>query len=311
MTEVFFPNEFTTEKYTGEDPEVYPRAPNLSKIDVPIVSLVHVTHNREADEIECSKMFEAHKKFGKTREYNGRPCGDSYRPSIRHKGMFFQIYDYEAVFPDYYSWWGVHLQGEESSLPHEIEGELKALKSRGFKAFVPDYLKVRPHSFYGNHAFVCKLEILLKEYAKARKVEEGNICIRKGGTLRYEFEICYVLIVCSNNGEDKIALNDFKPLDHESDTFSACGFIGHNGKVVNPAEDLTFHARYNVSWSKHDLREKPDKYSHENVVFAFYFPQEGSSMRVEEYTKCVVDHRQFCTKKQPTEDGWLCPNDIP
>ena len=309
---MFFPNEFTTEKYTGEDPEVYPHAPNLSSIDVPIVSLVHVTHNREAAKIDRSKSFKARKKLGKTREGDGRSCGDSYRPTNPKKRKFFQIDDDEAVLPGYYSWWGVHLQGGESSLPHEIEEELKALKSRGFKAFVPDYLKVRPHSIYGNNAFVCKLEILLKEYAKARKVGERNICIRKGGTLRYEFEICYVLIVCSNNGEDKIALNDFKPLDHESDTFSACGFIGHDGKVVNPAEDLTFHARYNVSWSKHDLREKPDKYSHENVAFAFYFPQEGSFMRVEEYTKCIVDHRQeFCTKKQPTEDGWRCPNDIP
>ena len=206
----------------------------------------------------------------------------------------------------------MHLQGGESSLPHEIKRELQLLRSRGFQVYPPNYLKVNPGSRYGNCAFVCKFEDLVNAYANARKVKVGNVCIRKGGTLRYDFEICYVLIVCSNSGEDKRELDDFEPLDREPYPFSANGFIGHNGKVVNPAAVPTFHARYNISWSKHFSEEEPEYYSYENVAFAFYFPHKGSFMKVKEYTKCDVDHRQeFCNKLQPTEDDWLCPNDMP
>ena len=81
---MFFPNEFTPIDiiYMGKAPEEHPSAtPKLRGINVPIISLVHITHNREAAKIDCSKSFKARKKLGKTRDGDGRSFGDSYRPT--------------------------------------------------------------------------------------------------------------------------------------------------------------------------------------------------------------------------------------
>ena len=301
MTEVFFPNRFTVETYSGKAPDMFPNYPEeLNGISVPIEYLTHVTHDKEASEIRRDGHFEfkARKKFGKTRVYDGRPCGDSLRPSQESVGYFFQITDKDAVFPGYHSWWSVHLG--HTSLPHDIQGGLDRIKEEQLlTTYVPDYLKYYPSSRYGNHSFVCSFEGLLTAYAKARDVEIGNVCIRKGGTLRYELEICYVLIICTDNDEDKRELADFNPLQLESPLFDTNGLIA-DGNIQNPAAVATFYPQRNISWARHMKSNDPDRYSYENVAFAFYFPEDGSSMVVDRCATKEVGHN-FC---------WKCPNDI-
>ena len=293
---------------------MFPNYPEeLKGIAVPIECLTHVTHSKEASEIRQDGHFEfkARKKFGKTREWDGRSCGDSFRPSQESVG-YFQITDEDAVFPGYYSWWSVHLG--HTSLPHDIQGVLDRIKEEQLlKTFVPDYLNVNPHSRYGNHAFVCTFEHLLTAYANARNIGIGNICIRKGGTLRYKSEVCYVLIICTNNGKDRRELADFDPLQLKSPEFQTNGLIRADGSIRNPAAVATFNPRCIISWAKHIFKPKsadPDRYSYENVAFAFYFPQEQSFMKVDRCTESVVKHTR-CIKTQPTEDGdwkWKCPD---
>ena len=308
MTEVFFPNRFTVETYSGKAPDMFPNYPEeLNGISVPIEYLTHITHDKEASEICQDGHFEfkARKKFGKTIAYDGSPCGESFRPSQVSVG-YFQITDKDAVFPGYYSWWGVHLK--HTPLPHGIQGVLDRIKEeQRFTTFVPDYLNVNPHSHYGNHSFVCAFQGLLTAYAKARDVEIGNVCIRKGGTLRYELEICYVLIICTDRDGRELA--DFDPLQLKSPEFQTNGLIRADGSLENPAAIATFYPRCIISWAKHILSGNPDKYSYENVAFAFYFPEDGSSMVVDHCDTKEVGHN-FCIKTQPTIGGWKCPNDI-
>ena len=303
MTEVFFPNRFTVDKHSGKAPDMFPNYPEeLNGIAVPIECLTHVTHDKEASEIFQDGYFEfkARKKFGKTRAYDGSPCGESLRPSQVNVG-YFQITDKDAVFPGYYSWWGVHLK--HTPLPHAIQGVLDRIKEeQGFTTFVPDYLKVNPQSWYGNHAFVCNFEHLLTAYANARDIGIGNIYIRKGGTLRYELEICYVLIICTDNDEDRRELADFDPLQLKSPEFQTNGLIRADGCLEDPAAIANFYPRCIISWAAKTIKRT---YSYENVAFAFYFPEDGSSMVVVGDRK-IVDHNlhNLCIRKH----GRKCPN---
>ena len=295
---------------------MFPNYPEeLKGIAVPINHFTHITHDKEASEIICRDghfEFKARKKFGKTREWDGRPCGDSFRPSQVSVG-YFQITDRDAVFPGYYSWWSVHLK--HTPLPHDIQRGLDRIKEeQRFTTFVPDYLNVNPHSRYGNRSFVCNFEHLLTAYANARGIGIGNVYIRKGGTLRYELEICYVLIVCTDNDEDRRELADFDPLQLKSPEFQTNGLIRADGSLENPAAIATFYPRCIIWRAKHISKPKsadPDRYSYENVAFAFYFPEDGSSMMVDRCAKNEVSHN-FCIKKQPTEGSyvWKCPNAI-
>ena len=304
MTEVFFPNRFTVDERSGKAPDMFPDYPEeLNGISVPIEYLTHVTHDEKASEI-CQDEddyfeFKVRKKLGKTRVYyDGRSCGDSFRPSQVSVGYFFQITDRDAVFPGYYSWWSVYLG--YTPLPRGIQGVLDRIKEeQRFTTFVPDYLNVNPHSRYGNHAFVCRFEHLLTAYAKARHVAIDNIYIRKGGTLRYELEICYVLIICTDNDEDKRELADFDPLQLKSPEFQTNGLIRADGCLENPAAIANFYPRCIISWAAKMIKHT---YSYENVAFAFYFPEDGSSMVVVGDRK-IVDHN-LCIKKH----GQKCPN---
>ena len=126
---------------------MFPNYPEeLKGISVPINHFTHITHDKEASKIICRDghfEFKPRKKFGKTRERDGRSCGDSFRPSQEFVG-YFQITDKDAVFPGCYSWWSVYL--EHTQLPHAIQ---QVLKEEQFGViFVPDYLSVNPHSCY-------------------------------------------------------------------------------------------------------------------------------------------------------------------
>ena len=315
MTEVFFPNRFTVETHAGKAPDMFPNYPEeLNGIAVPIEYLIHVTHNTEASEIRQDGHFEfkARKKFGKTRVYDGRSCGDSFRPSQMSVG-YFQITDKDTVFPGNHSWWSVYFG--YTLLPSHIQKGLDRIqREHVLTTFVPDYLNENPSSRYGNHAFFCSFEGLLTAYANARDVGIGNVCIRKGGTLRYELEICYVLIICTNKDNDRRELADFSPLELKSPEFQTNGLITENGNIRNPAAVATFHLQRIISWAKHTGSDgKADKYSYENIAFSFYFPE--PSMVVEHCDNAPIGHN-FCIKTQPTTaEGvlrkvWKCPNEI-
>ena len=314
----------------------------LKDVKVPIFRLAHVTHDSEASEIRCDFEFKARKKYGKVLgAYDGRPCGESFRPSERrhHHGRYFQIKDHETVFPGYYSWWGIYPKYDDLTgdyiKPAEIRKDLDSLDhEKGLKAFVPSYIKSPPESIYGNHAFVSDFQHLLNSYAISRdklevkkvcirkgatsrgKLEVKNVCIRKGGTLRYFKEICYVLIVCIG-GDDDEALSDFMPLEIDSDQFHTNGLIDDSGKIVKDTAIPTFHPKRVMPWIKNKDKPEPERYSYETTAIAFYFPDKCCNMKLSrnECTQEEVFHnKKFCSKKQPPQESdkgknWKCPNE--
>ena len=296
--EVLFPNEFTQEHPTDDQfGDVYPSS---FPIEIPTDRLIHITHNAEARRIRREFKFTAHQKFGKELgAYDGRPCGESFKFNLE-KEKYDPIFPGVAVFPGFYSWWGIYPQ-------QDYEEITTTFKEEGISVYLSDYLKTPPESRYGNRAFSCKFSDLLSAYAESRGRSTHRICIRKGGTLRYTKEICYVLIICIDSCDDREALSAFDPLELESKLFKTNGLIDHSGKIIDATGIPTFSPEHIITWAN------GESYSYETVAFAFYFPQPARSIRVD--PECCfesrVEHKEdFCIKKQPDDGEMKCPNDI-
>ena len=283
--EVFYPNVFTYKHPWGDNPVAWPEDA-FKDMKVPIFELSHVTHNVEAHAIRRERyryVFNVNQKLGK--DY-----GESFQP---WRDKFVQILPHEAVFPGFYSWWGIH---PSQSFRDRIAGEVEVLDDDGgLKVYVPNYLKAEPESFYGNNAFISKFQDLLMVYGHSRGSD--NLYIRKGGTLQYFREICYVLIICT--GGDRKELEEFDPLTPKSPPFLANGLINERGKITDPTAIATFLPEYVVTWSVDKEEGEPGRYNYETVAFAFYFPNRDGSMQVVNCKKVSVSHRKdFCVKKQ-------------
>ena len=281
--EILFPSEFTREHPIG-DPWKDVSAPY--PIQVPFDTLTHITHDHEASKI-CKKFeFKAGPKIGKVLAYDGRPCGESFK-FVLQEGKYHKITSKELVFPGFYSWWSIE--------PHPVEISV-TLEGEGYD--VPDYLKTHPYSRYGNHAFSYKLSHLLTAYAESRDCSTSKICIRKGGTLRYKQEICYVLIICNDSDSP---LSAFEQIEPKSKLFHTNSLIDASGKIDVITAIPTFNPEHIIT----------SAFSYETLAFGFYFPQERF-MRVGPECCSVrgIGH-DYCIKKQPPPDGgkWKCPND--
>jgi hypothetical protein len=308
--EVLFPNQFTTKYPEGGDPILLDV---LSDTEVPIYNLVHVTHNDEYRNIRKNPaMYElkACQKFGKDFYHDkGMPRCGSYK-SIKDGAKFKRIGPDETVFPGFYSWWGIHPKRECTS---KIAAEIEDMKDEGGIAYVPNYLKEEPESFYGNRGFFCSFKNVLGSYAQSRHTETANVVLRKGGTLRYTQEICYVIIVSIS--EDEHILREFDPLLPKSGPFRTNGLINRNGQIQNPEAIPTFSPEHVVTWfvDKSEGSES-ETYSYETTAFAFYFPTEGCSMSMRRREICSevpFSHSEaFCSKKQWPPQGRQkrCPN---
>ena len=310
--EVLFPNQFTTIYPKGGDPIPLDV---LRDTEVPIYNLVHVTHNDDYRGIRKNPAmyeFKARKKFGKDFYHDkGMPRWGSYK-SIKDGAKFKRIVPEETVFPGFYSWWGIHPRRECTS---KIAVEIDRMKEVRKTAYVANYLKKEPESIYGNHGFVCSFKNVIGSYAQSRDTETANVVLRKGGTLRYTKEICYVIIV--SIGEDEHVLTEFDPLLPNSGPFRTKGLINRNGQILDPAAIPTFSPKRVVTWFVDNSEGLgPETYSYETTAFAFYFPSGDfeMTMRRDECTsEDVIHNKKKCVKKQPKGDGWkkqwLCPND--
>ena len=265
--EVLFPNEFIQIHPWGDNPR-----PLETQCHVMVKQLMHVTHNAKAENIASVDdifTFQAEKKFAKKYVYDGSPLGESYKSNPDHTS-FTYIRPNETIFPGCYSWWSI--------FPAEDER--------------------RPISPYGNQAFVCDFPHMLTAYAKSRKTDICNVCLRKGGTLRYKYEICYVLIICQCDDGD---IREFEPLELASNKFDSDGLIDKDGRILKATAVPTFH-----------LDSFIDNMHHEEVAIAFYFPK-TAIMNVESppaYCQKIRHSRCIKTCPPPGEQGpFKCPNE--
>ena len=276
--EVFYPNEFRRDRpqeIVGDWRNLYEggQQQNVKNIRFPIVRLAHVTHNAEADEIttDHSYQFKVAPKYGRS---NYRPDTGSYRwsPDIN---SFVPIDENTNLFQGNYSWWSLYVQECQYNLPHnhpntedcrstaQIARDLPQGDNGYPDYYVANYLKHPSESIYGNRVFNADFSDLLNAYVKSRNSRE--VFIKIGGTLRYRSEICFVLIVCTENDE-----LDFPALRTNNEYFETNGLINDDGRVINRNAIANFHPRHIIQWARED--GKTQSYSYITPAFAFYYP---------------------------------------
>ena len=286
---------------------------------IPIRELCHVTHDKEADMI-CSTLsdgyysFKPTQKLGKQYGDDRLPLGETYSFDQEQEN-FYEIprSPHLPVFPGYLSWWGVSVTRwyeEDNDHVNTFTSNIDQLESQGIHT--AKYLKTTPDSTYGNNSFRISFSSLLHSYKEARvgadqSITANPITLRVGGTLRYKYEICYVVIVSTE--QDSAQLVQY-PSVYGKHIFESNGVISQEGNIVDDSKFPEFKAQYIISSIK-DSYNWWHNFSWEGIAFAFYFPSEESELRckVQDVTRDTIQH-SFCTSRRKVPQGRLCPNEV-
>ena len=126
---------------------------------------------------------------------------------------------------DAYSWYNSgDACGQEFSLAVE--------DLRNERIFVSPFMSNPHESRYGDYGFVVGFKDLLKSYKQSRAdimdTADQAVCLLVGGTLRYRYEICYVVIVCTKHDQE---LQCYPSLYTQSDIFDHKGLVLLSGEV--------------------------------------------------------------------------------
>ena len=260
--------------------------------------LCHVTHEQPANEIsqENSFKFIPTSKVGKAGYgiFDGSPIGETYvicdptdQPPTEET-KYQRVRPAEEVFPGNYIWW---------SIDHNLSVPVRDIytPSETFSS----------SSRYGNIQFSGKVEEILGCY---QEVYGGNplphIQFRCGGTLRYKYEICYVVIVCTD--AHTLPEDEFLKMWEDHIKYTEDGRI----KSVN-LEVVIRNGIYEVR----SMQSPSKKYSWDTYAFGLYFPNEEKPLncpKSEKFKRSKIDHT-FCTKTQPDPDNgkkFTCPNEL-
>ena len=165
-------------------------------------------------------------------------------------------------------------------------------------------------SIYGNRAFSCKFRDLIQSYAASRRSDVSKICIRKGGTLRYKKEICYVLIICIGCDKDREELSEYGVLQQQrqfQEKFSGLT------NLLDDETTPTFNPEYIITSCAYI--SLVDHYTYETAAFAFYFPDKDGVLAIDRRfcSEAEIKHdKEWCIKTKPPPQGgkWICPNDL-
>ena len=169
--------------------------------------LKHITHSEEAKEIfssESTCTFKAYKKL----------WGEDYSYELHDDTRGGQYKQAGAdTLPGYFSWWSV--QFDEAAPPVENYQE----EEQGYKLILNpthSFQTLVECSVYGTVKFSIGFQNAMHSYKEAMKKqfpkEKVKIVLKKGGTLRYTWEICYTVIVCAVvDGKDPFPLCETIP----------------------------------------------------------------------------------------------------
>ena len=152
------------------------------------------------------------------------------------------------MLPGKYSWWGVSVEqwyasrSRESKQFQELERSLKS-----DKIFVVEYLQTNPPACpYGDRVFTVDLKDLLDCYVSSRTDlsddAQKKVKLLFAGTLRYQNEICYVIIVAMVSDDAELGI--FKSLHGAMDRFNHNGLIAANGELEDSSIIPKFAAKY-------------------------------------------------------------------
>lgn len=215
-----------------------------------VIKLCHITHNRNAEDIEQAEdyVFKPKSKNGKfLTTSDGSPLGETYILSgqpycdgeVQYK--YISPISRETVLPGYYIWWSIDLSDVYFYNIQYSKGEYP---SRPF---------ARPEaSMYGNNKFSCDISELIECYRNAYRVRSPDdapidVQFRCGGTLRYRYEICYVIIVC--DGQQASLPEDTYPVLHRDVAEYRDGRVFCTAKF----ENIVGYCRERYSWDTYAI----------------------------------------------------------
>lgn len=284
---------------------------SLQNFEVTVQTLHHVTHNKEFDEIYDSKRkvywLRSNQKTGKSGYQqplqDGSPFGHSFTANFNEEpnkmsGPYTYINPEEPILPGSYIWWGVSI--DEIHVPYVPPGYIAS----------PPFKK--PHdSPYGNNMIYGSLKDALVSYQESFQPNplHPRIELRFGGTLRYKFEVCHVVIVCAvYDGEDPPLSREDYPMWEGEDKIK---FDPYTNKVKR-VDEIKINIRNGIKWRA----DKKCGVSWDQIVFAFHFKDttqpmicQGFNHREVGHSKCTKTRHIFNPNSGKTE--WKCPNDCP
>ena len=331
--EVLIPNEFTPKQPWGSFPQdkwdelsdlgargqCYPECLLNSDADptthIPIYRVSHITHDEPANSIDSTLpqgyyTFKTRARLGKQGNLTwdeatsyGGALGETYKRIGKDRFEQLQRSEASPVFPGYLSWWGIDVKPfYEKQKGRRLNSHINDIKRKSY--YVPDYLKDKPSSMYGNNSYSITFPDLLTSYQTARDDKPGRkVQLKVGGTLLYKQEICYVVMV-GLEGDEELrsmpSIGDYKQFQHN-------GLINSEGVIINPHKTPNFKAFFIVSsWEN-------EKFNWEQLVFTLYFPkpEQKLSCQKELVQTSSVDHT-LCISTQPPPNGgkWVCPNKL-
>ena len=264
-----------------------------------------MTHNREATLIRSSietqqcYTFKPAAKLGKQYGDDRLPLGETYRHIERRIFSKVPHSQDDPVFPGYYCWWGL----STTEWYKECGENLLRSIARRPDVEVAEFAAFPPKSRYGNNAFTIGFRELLLSYKRSHTdIQEGRqIYLRVGGTLRYKYEVCYVVIVCLQQDH---SLDDLDTIDKQDITCIDHNGLVERGKVMDYRQTPDFKAKYIISSMQYQ------SFSWEQVVFALYYPSDDFRLycNKDKVTEEQIEHR-FCISTQGGPGGSRrCPN---
>ena len=222
--------------------------------------LRHDTHFSEADSIISSvngdeeyqfqiKAFRKRGKDGSTRMTTYQSL-NNVPPDKDTK--YNHVSSRDELFPGCYSWWSP-VDDEDQSC-----------------------------SLFGNIGFSAKVDDLIECYKKAFDSPLKEIQFRCGGTLRYMFRVCKIIIICPE--ESQLPKEDYP---------------------IMPIKETEIKLKYEKPYTSYDCK-------YDEFTFVFYFPSDGMQMNCPEQAIICkeVPHSTCATKGRSCPGGRGLPGQL-
>lgn len=253
--EVFFPKEFTFNQPWGSDDYQLHLPPKYQALQQPHVCL-NVTHVELVTHyVNLEKIFK-----GSEFTFKANPKqGDKNYSYVRDDNdpTLFRSIDksINLICDGYFSWWSIKVNEE----PYDID----IIKTYAQLEVIPrtSFLFDEGSSMYGTVKMTVDFQGLIHYYAESiAPGQKEKIHYKVGGTLRYQKEVCYVIIVCVFK-DDIDPLPDFPTLDNLSNLIIRQPY---NYFEIRNGDNIS------VSW--------------DHYVFALYFPPNDDTTEVPSFT---------------------------
>lgn len=245
--------------------------------------LCHVTHDLATTKIQQENHFVFKPSRKTLRNYGSHGGSDKCTTYIIDnpaeslhptQNTYYSSEDSKGFFPGTYIWWSP--SNESPNHP----------------------------SYFGNRKFTINLTKLLQCYQSVIKKGEGplpNIHFRCGGTLRYDKQVCKVIIICPVDCPE-LSEDSFPPFD-----FGGIGFGDLTQREIKPK------LRYDILPTCTQYCGEVRKVLHRvTYAFAMYFPDKSYELKCpNDIVQCSEVAHGFCVGKEKDSFGcYLCPNFI-